>query len=141
MSLAKHVYYGNPQNDFWRLVGGAFDIDMVGMDYDERISTILSKKVSIWDVVHDGTREDSRDDTIIVNSYNDLNGLISDNPDINIVLLNGKKAGSLFHNGIKPSLNHDVVVHCLPSSSSANRINLKERAAEWKKWLTIETPL
>jgi len=135
ISLVKGEYYGNPQNDFWRLVGGAFGDVIDEFGYAQKLEYLLDHGIGIWDVLRTGEREGSGDNNIVPISYNQLDELLAGKNQIRYVLLNGKLAKHMFDIGIQHSQKIDLVAHCLPSSSSANRRHMEKRADEWKYWL------
>ena len=42
VSIRKHQYYGHPGNDFWRLLGSIIGEDLQGMDYKNRLETLMN---------------------------------------------------------------------------------------------------
>ncbi len=43
-SLAASQYYAHPRNDFWRLIGGVIDQDLIGLSYVERLGTLQVRR-------------------------------------------------------------------------------------------------
>ena len=60
-SLSASQYYAHPRNHFWQLVGDAIGIELVGMDYAERVVILQSAQIALWDVVSEADRPGSLD--------------------------------------------------------------------------------
>ena len=63
-SIRKHQYYGNPGNDFWRLLGSAIGENLQDMAYEKRLETLKRNRIGLWDVFKAGSREGSEDSKI-----------------------------------------------------------------------------
>ena len=50
-SLARRQYYGNPRNHFWRLMSAVIGVELVPLDYEARLETLLEAGVGLWDTV------------------------------------------------------------------------------------------
>ncbi len=48
-SLAAARYYAHPQNQFWRLTGGAIGVDLAAMAYDDRLAALREAGIGLWD--------------------------------------------------------------------------------------------
>ncbi len=64
ISIKKHQYYGNPGNDFWRLLGSAISEDLQSMDYGSRLEILKYDGIGLWDVFKAGDRVGSRNSKI-----------------------------------------------------------------------------
>jgi hypoxanthine-DNA glycosylase len=50
-SLSAKQYYAHPQNQFWTLVSGVIQQDLVAVDYATRIIALQSAGIALWDVI------------------------------------------------------------------------------------------
>lgn len=127
-SLRKRQYYGNPSNDFWRLVGNAIGENLQDMDYETRLETLKRHRIGLWDVFKAGKREGSGDAKIKEEEINQFSMLKEKAPNLKLVLFNGMKSGE--YEPILKAMGYETKV--LPSSSGANRRFLKNRKSEWE---------
>jgi len=126
-SIRKQQYYGNPGNDFWRLVGNAIEENLPDMDYDRRLETLKRNRIGLWDVFKAGSREGSPDSKIGDEEINDFSCLKKRVPELKLICFNGKKAGE--YELFLREMGYETKV--LPSSSGANRRFSKNRDLEW----------
>ena len=132
ISLEKNEYYANPQNQFWKIIYGIYN-QTPSDDYEEKCSFLLSRKISLWDVLYSCEREGSSDSRINNSFANSFNELINNYHGIKAVFFNGEKAETLFNRLIKNNLDNFLFYHRLPSSSSANTsMTLNGKIEEWK---------
>ena len=127
-SIRKQQYYGNPSNDFWRLISEVIGEDITALDYSTRIGKLQKHGIGLWDVLFAGEREGSMDSNIRGGEINDFSNLKNVAPNLRLVCFNGKKAGEfeeLFRD-------YGIETKVLPSSSGANRRNAKKRTMEWQ---------
>ncbi|WP_440954408.1 DNA-deoxyinosine glycosylase [Methanosarcina sp. Mfa9] len=127
-SIRKQQYYGNPGNDFWRLLGGALGVNLQEMDYERRLDILKMHGIGLWDVFKAGWREGSLDTGIGEEEINDFSKLKELAPELKLVCFNGKKAGE--YESLLRKMGYETKV--LPSSSGANRRYSKKRVQEWE---------
>ncbi len=127
-SIRKQQYYGNPGNDFWRLLGCAIGENLQSMDYNRRLEALMSNGIGLWDVFNAGSREGSLDSRIGNEEINDFSSLKEIVPELKLVCFNGKKAGE--YEPLLREMGYETKV--LPSSSGANRRFSKKRIMEWE---------
>ncbi|AKB17186.1 MULTISPECIES: DNA-deoxyinosine glycosylase [unclassified Methanosarcina] len=127
-SIRKQQYYGNPGNDFWRLVGRAIGENLQNMAYEKKLEVLKSNGIGLWDVFHAGSREGSQDSRIRDEEINDFSSLKEIVPELKLVCFNGKKAGE--YEPLLRGMGYQTKV--LPSSSGANRRFSKNRELEWE---------
>ncbi|MDM7920203.1 MAG: DNA-deoxyinosine glycosylase [Methanosarcina sp.] len=127
-SIRKQQYYGNPGNDFWKLVGQAIGENLQEMAYEKRLETLKPNRIGLWDVFKAGNREGSPDSRIRDEEINDFSCLKKIVPELRLVCFNGKKAGE--YEPLLREMGYDTKV--LPSSSGANRRFSKKRESEWE---------
>lgn len=132
-SLAARQYYGNPRNDFWRLMGGVVGEDLVGLSYDDRLAALLAHGVGLWDVIGEATRPGSLDGAIREVAPNDLIGLVDRPPALSAIGFNGAKAAGLGMKQLKDQTGR-LEMFTLPSSSRAHAsLRYAEKAAVWNR--------
>lgn len=127
-SRAASQYYAHQRNHFWQLVGDAIGIELVGMDYDERVVILQSAHIALWDVVSEADRQGSLDQKIRNVQLNELRALADRLPYLRAVAFNGMKAATLA-SGAFDELPVDILQ--LPSSSPAYTISMVEKAKAW----------
>jgi TDG/mug DNA glycosylase family protein len=127
-SIRKQQYYGNPGNDFWRLLGGALGEDMQEMEYEKRLETLKRHGIGLWDVFEAGNRIGNLDADLKDEVINDFSWLRAEAPELRLICFNGKKAGE--YEPLLRKIGYETKV--LPSSSGANRRYSKKRVQEWE---------
>jgi hypoxanthine-DNA glycosylase len=130
-SLARRQYYANPRNQFWRLIGEVIGADLVPLDYEERLATLLTAGIGLWDTVGSATRRGSLDGAIRDHRINDLAALAQSLPELRAIGFNGGKSAAL---GL-PQLAQTpgVAAVALPSSSPAYTIPFDRKLAAWRR--------
>ncbi len=132
-SLCEQQYYANPQNRFWRLMGKFCGFDLVGLDYDERLKTLLDNRFALWDVIKSCQRSGSLDSNIQNEVPNDIEGLLKEYTGIEKICLNGSKAYAAFRKHF-PELSGKYECFKLPSTSAANAgCRFEELYEEWSR--------
>lgn len=130
-SLGKHEYYGNPHNQFWKIMERIFGIDHT-LPYAVRTARLVNHRVALWDVLASCTRKGSSDATIRDTVPNDIAGFLSGHPSVRCIALNGQTAGRFFSLKTCP-----VPMVVLPSTSPANaRLTLEEKTRIWNNCLS-----
>jgi hypoxanthine-DNA glycosylase len=127
-SLAERRYYAHPQNQFWRLVGGAIGADLAALPYDQRLAALLARGIGLWDVVASARRTGSGDAAIAEATANDLPGLIDRLPHLRAVAFNGGKAAAI---GRPLLAGRPLALLALPSSSPLHTIGLAAKQPAW----------
>ena len=128
-SLRAQRYYAHPQNQFWRLLGGALGEDLAGLEYDERLARLAARDVALWDVVGQAFREGSLDGAIRGATPNQLREYAAGHPRLASIAFNGQTAARLGRAAIGDL--HRVRLVDLPSSSPAYTIPFAEKARRW----------
>ena len=129
-SLDHMQYYAHPRNQFWRLVGAVIGEPLPEMDYPQRLQTLLTHRIGLWDVIGACTRSGSLDAAIRQASGNDFAQVTRVARRLRRVCFNGKTAGKqapLFNTwGFETLL--------LPSSSPAHAaLSYEQKLAQWQK--------
>lgn len=125
-SLAAARYYAHPRNQFWHLLGNAVGIDLVSLEYQDRLAALVRHKLALWDVVASGFRKGSLDSSLRMAKRSDLAGLIACMPQLRLVAFNGAFAA---RHGTAVELR--IPALALPSSSPANTAPIGVKQIEW----------
>lgn len=128
-SLAAARYYAHPQNQFWRLMGGVLDVDLVALDYEARLAALISHNVALWDVVATAERQGSLDTAIRNVAANDLTALVTSLPQLKLIAFNGKRAAAIGARQLGSLVT--VPTLTLPSSSPAYTRAFADKQTEW----------
>jgi TDG/mug DNA glycosylase family protein len=128
-SLAKGEYYGNPQNQFWKIVEMLLGIERT-LPYAVRTSQLMAHRIALWDVLATCARNGSADTAIRDPVPNDIRGFLAAHPTVRCVVLNGNAAGRYY-----ARMNLGFPGKILPSTSPAYaRMTLAEKGQQWA-WL------
>lgn len=138
ISLRRQQYYGNMQNNFWRIIYSLFE-EPVDEDYDRRKAFLLLHHIAVWDVLRACEREGSSDSDIKDPVPNDFAWLFKSYPDIRSVCFNGGPAERLFKRHVEKR-GVDIsgkTFYGLPSTSPAYTIGFEKKFEQWKLLLTL----
>jgi double-stranded uracil-DNA glycosylase len=125
-SLIKGEYYGNPQNQFWKIVERQLGIDHT-LPYPVRTSLLTDHRIALWDALANCTRCGSADIAIRDPVQNDIRGFLAAHPTIRCIALNGKTAGRYY---ARMDIRIPSVI--LPSTSPAYaRMTFAEKTQKW----------
>ena len=122
-------FYGHPQNRFWKVVAGVFNVD-IPQTIEEKKSFLLKNNIAVWDVIQSCDIEGSSDSSIKNVIVNDLSKIL-DTADIREIYVNGKTALKYYKKYTETKLGRPA--KCLPSTSPANAAwNIEKLTEEWK---------
>lgn len=127
-SLRKGQYYGNPQNQFWGLVGVALGRDLPE-PYEARLAALQSAGVALWDVVASAVRPGSLDARIRDHQPNPLADFVATLPRLRAVAFNGKTAAAIGGRALGGVARLQLMP--LPSSSPAYTLPFARKAEAW----------
>ncbi|MEQ7874407.1 DNA-deoxyinosine glycosylase [Sphingomonas sp. ASV193] len=127
-SLAAQRYYAHPQNQFWRLLGGAIGEPLAALDYDARLARLADRGIALWDVVGAARREGSLDAALREVRANRLADYIAAHPTIAAVGFNGGTAARI---GRRALAGVPLAMLDLPSSSPAFTRPFAWKAQGW----------
>jgi hypoxanthine-DNA glycosylase len=131
-SLALAQYYGHPRNAFWRLMEAVLETPLVTLAYEDRLATLLSRGVGLWDVIGEANRRGSLDADIQDATANDLAALVETLPRLRAVAFNGGTAARL-GGKLLASIADRLALLPLPSSSPAHAArSFTEKAVLWR---------
>lgn len=129
-SLQKQQYYGNPYNQFWKIIHTIFAVPYE-TDYNRRISLVQDRGLAIWDVIRNCQREGSLDSNIKDETINDFEWLFSAFPNLTFIAFNGGKAFELYRKRVGIKLK-EMQYKQLPSTSPANTMKFEEKLKQWR---------
>ena len=114
LSREKNEYYGNPRNQFWRILQEVFDEPFTTVDYEQKKDLLYANSVAVWDVIAECEADGALDSTIRNPAYNtDIPAFIMENG-ISRVYFNGNNAFMFYRRGIGI-----IDKNVLPSTSPA----------------------
>lgn len=130
-SLAQQQYYAHPQNRFWHLLSDVLDVNLLEIDYQQRLQCLLEHRIGLWDVVAQAKREGSLDSKITERDDNDLLGLLDTLPHLKAIAFNGGTAHKI---GLKilGARASAFQIYALPSSSPAYTLPYSEKLKLWQ---------
>ena len=127
-SLREQRYYGHPQNQFWKILGALWSVDLVALGYAERLAVVRDRGLGIWDVYAACEREGSLDARIRHPEVNDFARLRALCPRLAAIAHNG---GESFRHA-RATAQLGVPVLRLPSTSPANASwSFERKLAAW----------
>lgn len=131
LSREKAEYYGNPHNQFWRVLFGVFGRPFAGPSYEEKKALLFENGVALWDVITSCEIEGALDSAIRSPVYNTaLPGWIAEH-NIRKVLFNGQNAYAFYKRGIGV-----IDRNVLPSTSPAHAaMRVEEKTRRWAEGL------
>jgi len=128
MSLRIGQYYGNPQNQFWRLMGVALGRDLPE-PYEARLAALRGAGVALWDVVRSAVRAGSLDAQIRAHQPNALAAFVATLPRLQAVAFNGKTSAAIGRRALAGV--ERLALIALPSSSPAFTLAFERKAEAW----------
>ncbi|MDG2432667.1 DNA-deoxyinosine glycosylase [Flavobacterium sp.] len=132
-SLKKQQYYGNPRNNFWKIIYAHFDITTEPIEYKDKISVLQSKNIGLWDVLKNCDRQGSLDIAIKNQTENDFHTLFQLYTKISTLLFNGKESHRYFYK--KYGQLEGITYYVMPSTSPANTMRFETKLALWSSGL------
>lgn len=131
-SLAKIEYYGNPRNQFWRLIFSVLG-EPDPHEYTERKQKLLAAKIGLWDVYHYAARVGSLDSKIdkANSQLNQFDDIFATCPELQLIALNGGTAFQVFQRNI--TVPENITVTKLPSSSPAHTMPFEQKLVAWEQ--------
>lgn len=138
-SLLAQQYYGHPQNQFWRLLGGVFGLGLAELSYAERLAALESRGIGLWDVITAAEREGSLDSAIRNAEYSDLHGLLDMLPNLGVIAFNGGTAARAGRKQLGDRAARYEVID-LPSSSPAYTLAFEKKLQAWLALTALRKP-
>lgn len=131
-SLELQQYYANPGNGFWRLLGPAIGEDLVVQPYEQRLATLLTRGVGLWDVVADAQRRGSLDSAIRDPNLRDLAAVAAGLPGLRAIAFNGQTATRFGLRQLGAAADRYEIITLL-SSSGACAVKAEIKQADWMR--------
>ncbi|MDB5441060.1 MAG: DNA-deoxyinosine glycosylase, partial [Caulobacteraceae bacterium] len=129
-SLRLGQYYGNPRNQFWRLVAAVTQAPMPEA-YEDRLAALRGAGIGLWDVVKTASRAGSLDSAIRGHQANPLAELIAGLPRLQAVAFNGGTASKIGRLALGQTPAPTLLT--LPSSSPALTLSFERKLAAWSE--------
>ena len=128
-SLKQQEYYGNPRNQFWRIMQELYAI-RADHTYAMRVAGLAQNRIALWDVLKSCERVGSLDSAIKNAVPNDFKELFAAYSELKLIAFNGKKAAEWFgHWGTdRPT---GILTVTLPSTSPAAAMAFEKKVAAW----------
>lgn len=130
ISLRRAQYYGNPRNQFWRLMEAVTGRRLIELDYADRLAALLEAGVGLWDVIASAERRGSLDGDIRGHVPNRLGDFAATLPALKVIAFNGGKAAAIGRRQLHASPAYEVIA--LPSSSPAHTLAFEHKLAAWR---------
>lgn len=137
-SLRLGQYYAHPRNQFWPIVFATFENRRAPADYADKLSTLLSHRVGLWDSLQTCRRGGSLDSAITQETANDFPSLFARFPHVRTLLFNSQSSHRFFVRALgKPAHKYAV----LPSTSPAHAtLTFEQKFRLWRPALCGELP-
>lgn len=136
-SLTQQQYYAHPQNRFWHLLSDILQADLLALDYESRLQSLLRHRIGLWDVIAQAQRRGSLDSQIRERADNDLLALLRTLPQLQALAFNGATAAKIGSKQLEGQA-HGYRIFNLPSSSPAYTLAYPLKL---EAWLALRTSL
>lgn len=140
-SLQAGQYYAHPRNAFWPIMARLLGFD-VAIPYPEKVATLKSAGIALWDVLQSCQRSGSLDAAIEPASIvaNDLPAFLQAHPGIERLYFNGATAETCFRRHVVRTLPAGAPSgQRLPSTSPAHAaLSFDQKLAAWRIVMTAE---
>ncbi len=121
-------YYGNPNNQFWRIVFQSLGVPFEAPSYAEKAALLYGNNIALWDVLTACNVSGALDSNIRDPIYNTAIPSFVSGRGIRTVLFNGGNAYTFYRRGIG-----ETERRVLPSTSPANaRMSFEQKLAAWR---------
>lgn len=132
-SRERGEYYGNPRNQFWRLMYGVLGARFDSPDYSDKVSLLKADGVALWDVIASCEAEGALDSGIRSPVYNISIPKLASDLGVSEIWFNGGNAYNFYRRGVA-----EAERRVLPSSSPANaRTSFDEKLRLWRERLNL----
>lgn len=131
-SLRAQQYYGHPRNQFWKILGVLWSLDLMAMPYADRLTFVRERGLGIWDVYASCERQGSLDADIRDPVLNDFAAVQAQCAGLRAIAHNG---GESFRHA-RHTRTLGLPVYRLPSTSPANASwSFDRKLAAWAEVL------
>lgn len=128
-SLNKQEYYGNPRNQFWKIIFTLFSSNPVSDNFETKVSLLQKNKIGLWDVLAYCERKGSLDIHIKNQTENDIPAVLKAFPKIKTLVFNGKESHKYFIR--KFGSVSGIQYQLMPSTSPAHTISFDAKLKSW----------
>lgn len=136
MSRDKGEYYGNPRNQFWKIIFGGFGLPFNAPDYAQKKAALAANGVALWDVITQCEANGALDSELYNIIYNTALPEFIRQHGIQKVFFNGNNAYTFYKRGIGA-----IERNVMPSTSPAHAaIKFDEKLRIWREALLSFTP-
>jgi hypoxanthine-DNA glycosylase len=132
-SLELQQYYGNKQNQFWKLLFTITNRPFTS-NYEERLALLRKKGIALWDVLSGCEREGSLDSKIRNAVANDFESFYTMYPNITTIFFSSKAAENFYDKLVGKKKGYEYFA--LPSPSGANAS--QSFATKLEQWALIK---
>lgn len=130
-SLEKMEYYGNKQNQFWKLIYDVYETEYESV-YSERLLFLKENKVALWDVFQSCERKGSLDSNIVHPEVNDFETLFANYPNLIRIVFSSKNAYNYYKKNVGNSYGKEILI--MPSTSGLYAsMNYNDKLEIWKR--------
>jgi hypoxanthine-DNA glycosylase len=132
-SFNQSFYYAHPRNQFWKLFSALSALPV--NNKDQKIWLLKEKKIALWDMVKNCTRENSLDSSLEDIEVNNIAEMLDEYPQIKKIAFTGRLSEKLF----KMHFDYlEIQSVYLPSPSSAYaKMSFEEKLKNYKELLEI----
>lgn len=129
-SLIQQEYYGNKQNQFWKLIYDVFETEYESI-YSERLLFLKENRIALWDVLKTCERKGSLDANIANPEVNDFEKLFDKYPNLVKIVFSSKNAYSFYHKYVVNYFGKEILI--MPSTSGLYAsMNYQDKLDIWK---------
>jgi len=131
LSRERGEYYGNPRNQFWRIIYEVFGTQYNNDHYEQKKAFLYANGVAVWDVIAQCEADGALDSTIRNPVYNtELPAFVVEHG-IRRVFFNGNNAYMFYKRGVG-----NIEKNVLPSTSPAYAsMRFDEKLRIWSEML------
>lgn len=133
-SLEDAFYYAHPRNAFWPIMHALTGLPV--NSEQEKTDLVKQTGLVLWDVLQTCERKGSLDSAIQEPVANDFESMFANQPELEVIVFNGKKAQQLFEKYVAKSQTLPVGLQyiVLPSTSPANAMmTLEDKSLFWQE--------
>ena len=129
-------YYGNPQNQFWRIIAEVFNENIDFNNYEQKKAVIFKHGIALWDTLKSCEIKGSADTSIKNEVGNVEIPKFIERFGITKVLFNSKRAFEYYrkYNGLESLFG--IEFHVMPSTSTAYAaMTFEQKLSVWRERL------
>lgn len=129
-SLSSNEYYGNKQNQFWKLIYDVFETEYEAV-YSERLLFLKENKIALWDVFQTCERKGSLDANIVNPEVNNFEKLFAKYPNLKKLVFSSKNAYTFYRKNVGNYFGKEILI--MPSTSGLYAsMKYQDKLEVWK---------